>query len=744
MATLVICEKPKVAERMASALAEGSVQREQLYGVAHFRVQRGGKELIIAPAVGHIYTLKQEGEGSGYPVFAVGWAPSWQVDKGAKFTKDYLLALQSLAKGADELVNACDFDIEGSLIGYNIIRFAGKGKPAKRMKFSALTSDDLVEAYEGLLPLDEGNAIAGEARHILDWFWGINLSRALMSAVRSGGMYKVLSIGRVQGPALHMLAERELEIAKFRPEPYWQLFAAHKGQKFQHEVEKFFKKEEAEAHRKVSDENKVKGIVDSVVRAKKKLPPNPPFDLTSLQVEAFRCFGFSPAATLDYAQTLYEGSLISYPRTSSQKLPPKLNIQKILNKLAKNPAFAEKAGRLISAGRLKPHEGTKEDPAHPAIHPTGLMPNGGTGERELKVYDLIVKRFLACFADYATREGMRVDISLGPEGYFIAGARTVEKGWIEFYEPYAKFEEAVLPDFAEKSQIAVERIEMPQKETQPPKRYTEASAIQTLEKRNLGTKATRAVVLETLHKRGYVTGRKALEVTLFGLEVYGVLRRWCGEILDEKLTREFEEKMDGISEGKIDEDEVIREAEGALEIILGKFKRSEGMIGKELVGVFREQRAEENILGKCPTCKAGDLRILRARASGKQFVGCSGYPDCRQTYPLPQGALIIKTGKVCEHDGTPIIIVRRRGRRDWEMCLDPKCPTKANWGKPKPSTTVVIDTRKGEVAPAPAAQAPAAPAPAAPSQVAAPAAAVPVKKSRKKKEAENKAGGASG
>ena len=682
MPSLIICEKPKVAEKVASALSEGPVQRKLLHGIAYYELSRKGKALLVAPAVGHIYSLKQKEKGGGYPIFDIEWAPAYEVEKGAKFTKDYLMALQSLAKKADEKINACDFDVEGSLIGYNVMRFTAGGLGnAKRMKFSALTDDDLVEAYDNLLPLDEGNAIAGEARHMLDWFWGINLSRALMAAIRSAGIYKVLSIGRVQGPALNILAQREMDILKFKSEPYWQLFALARGVRFEHEIERFFKKEEAEARRQISEGSKASGVVEKVARSKKKVPPNPPFDLTSLQVEAFACFGFSPSATLAMAQTLYEGSLISYPRTSSQKLPAKLNLQKIIAKLSQNPAYAESAKKLISAGKFKPHEGAKEDSAHPAIHPTGQAPNGSVGEREIRLYDLIVKRFLACFAEPAMREGMRVDIALASEKYHANGARTVEKGWISFYEPYVKFEEISLPDFKEKAPVAVEKIEMPQKETQPPKRFTEASIIQALEKRNLGTKATRAVVIETLHKRGYVKGKKGIEVSAFGLEVYGVLMRWCKEILDEKLTHEFETKMDLIAEGKETEDEVVRGAEAVLVPMLAKFEKHEKEIGGELAGTFREQRAIEETLGKCPK-DGGDLRIIHSKKTGKQFAACSNYPTCRQSYPLPQHALIIPTSKVCEKCGTPIYIVRRKGRRDFEMCLDPKCPTKANWGKP--------------------------------------------------------------
>ena len=723
---LIVCEKPKVAEKVATALAEEGLERKRKFNVNYFELKRGGKKILVAPAVGHLYTLKQESKGYTYPVFDIDWVASWKVEKGAKFTKEYVQLLESLGKECDEFVNSCDFDIEGSLIGANVIRYACKGKleKAKRMKFSALTQEDLVEAYETMGPLDLSNATAGETRHILDWFWGINMSRALMHAIRGAGTYKVMSIGRVQGPALDMLAKKEKDILAFKPAPYWQLFAHASKVPFLHVKDRFFVKAEAETAHANSEANKNNAVIEKVARTEKKLPPNPPFDLTSLQVEAFKCFGFSPAATLSHAQTLYEASLISYPRTSSQKLPAKLNLPKILTKLSQNHAYAEKAKALVLAGKFTPFEGKKEDSAHPAIHPTGLAP-GGIGDREMRLYDLIVKRFLACFAEWAVREGMRVDLALGPEKYYATGARTVSPGWIDYYAPYGKFEEELLPDFKEGERAKVTKIDMPEKMTTPPKRFTEASIIQAMEKKNLGTKATRAVVIETLRKRGYIGGTKNIEVTQFGLTVHGTLEKHCPDIMDEQLTREFEELTDAIAEGKANEDDVIREGEGALTIILAKFKKEEAEIGQELVGTLKEQRREESTLGKCPTCPAGELRILRNRATGKQFVGCSGYPNCRQTYPLPQFALVIKTEKICEPCKSPIIIVRRKARRDFEMCLDPKCITKANWGKPKESRTVIVDAKTGkpladQTAPAAAAQAPAPATAAAPTEVAKP------------------------
>ncbi|VVC71823.1 Reverse gyrase 1 [uncultured archaeon] len=737
MASLIVCEKPKVAEKVALALSDGKAERKARSGISYFEFERGGKKIFVAAAVGHIYTLKQDSKGSDYPVFDIDWAPSWEVEKEAKFTKPYLELLEKLGKECDEFVNSCDFDVEGSLIGYNVIRFACNSLQGKRMKFSALTNEDLVDAYETMGPLDTNNAIAGETRHILDWFWGINMSRALMQAIRSAGIYKVLSIGRVQGPALSLVALREHEIIHFKSEPYWMLFADSGDTRFTHVKDRFMKKEEAEKSLANSEAAKNKAAVERVSRTEKRLPPNPPFDLTSLQVEAFKVFGVSPAHTLSMAQTLYEGSLISYPRTSSQKLPAKLNLKKILERLSSNPDYSERAASLLKAGRVKPFEGAKDDPAHPAIHPTGQKPSSGLGERERKLYDLIVKRFLACFAEFAVREGMSVSIGLGEEKFSVSGARTVSPGWMDYYAPYAKFEEEILPDFREGAPIKISKLEMPEKVTLPPKRYTEASVIQALEKRKLGTKATRSVVIETLHKRGYIEGKKNITVTKFGLAIHATLARHCKEIMDERLTREFEDLTDAIAEGKAEEDDVVREGEGTLEIILEKFKKNEQVIGKELASTFVEQRKEEETLGKCIKC-GNNIRILRNRATGKQFAACSGYPECRVTFPLPQMAKIIGTGKPCPTCGTPIILVRRKARRDFEMCLFTGCATKANWGKKNASTEKKqVEAKPGPAAPA-SAIAPAAAKPegaAAPAPVAKPAKKPSAKKPRKAKPA---------
>ncbi|MFA6035428.1 MAG: DNA topoisomerase I [Candidatus Micrarchaeia archaeon] len=673
---LIICEKPRVAEKVASALAEGNVERKQLNNVAYYLIKRAGKEIAIAPAVGHLYTLKQVKPGSGYPVFDIEWAPSYEVDKGAAFTKAYLKNLETLGKQSKEFINSCDFDTEGSLIGYNVIRFACKSKKGKRMKFSALTPEDLVEAYENASELDTGNIKAGEARHMLDWFYGINLSRALMAAIRTAGTFKVMSIGRVQGPALKILSDRERAIAVFKPMPYWEITAQAAGTTFINTKGRFQKKEEADAALKATSKS---GTVSAVEVRQYLQNPNVPFDLTSLQVEAYRWFGFSPSQTLELAQSLYEDTFISYPRTSSQKLPAKLNHTKLLSNLAKNPAYKKLADQLLAAKRITPLEGKSEDPAHPAIHP--LSPMLPQGQMEAKLYDLIVKRFLACFAAPAKRESGRLELQLGSEKYEAKGARTVERNWMDYYEPYVKFEEVTLPTLKQGDAVHADKLAIGEKKTKPPSRFTQAGIIEELESRDLGTKATRSVVIDTLAKRGYTRDR-TIHVTPFGLAVCSALEHNCPEILDEELTRDIEREMDFIRAGTLEEEKVIEHGKGLITSILIQFKKNEAKIGSELVGSVQATREQESLLGPCEKCGSGQLKIIRL-PTGSVFAGCTSYPNCRNTYPLPQHGKLLPLNKACTFCGRPTIRVIRQASRPFEMCIFPGCESKKNWGKPK-------------------------------------------------------------
>ncbi len=676
MNTLIIAEKPSVALRLALALGDGTQKKiADVHRVSYYRIDTKDGTIFIAAAVGHLFTVRQNGTSRDYPILDVSWAPSHEVSKFAGYTKNYLDVLRALAPKCDLFINACDYDTEGTVIGTNIIKFLNNGSlevNAKRMKFSTTTKPDLLDAYASLMPLDMNNFCAGEARHILDWIWGINLSRALMHAVSSAGFKVPLSIGRVQGPTLALLARKEREIAIFVPKPFWRIIAMISGTQFVNVRGDVFEKYTAQAALDATNAKSDAGVIESADGAERNVPPYPPFDLTSLQLEASRVFRIDPSRTLAVAQSLYERSYISYPRTTSQKLPYTLGLPRIIEQLSKNDKYAALAKALMTARRFKPNEGRKIDDAHPAIFPTGVTPKGLTAEED-KIYDLIARRFLACFAEWATVQNTKIVAAFGEERYSASGAKVLKQGWLDFYT-YSTMKQNELPQLKKGDSASFTDLSMPEMQTQPPRRYMKASLIAELERLNLGTKATRAAIVDTLFKRGYIDG-SSITVTSFGMSVYQALKDNATMIIDESTTRQLEEDMEKIVKGEKAEQEVIDEGKRMLVDAITQFDKNKDKIAQSMtVGM----KKSENVLGSCST-DGGDLIIKHSRA-GKQFVACANYPKCTQTYSLPQYAKIVATGKVCEHCHTPIIKVIRRGKGVFEMDLDPGCVTKKNWG----------------------------------------------------------------
>jgi len=697
---LIITEKPQAAMKIADSL--GRSEKRNSHGVPYYEVKRDGKRIIVACAVGHLFTLSQSQKGStrdpankdytrnrsGYPVFDISWMPNYIVRK-ADFTKKYYDTLLSLAKNAGTITVATDYDIEGEVIGLNVMRFICSQKDANRMKFSTLTNQELNSAYETKsTSINWGQAIAGETRHYLDWFYGINLSRALMNSIKEAGRFKIMSIGRVQGPALNLIVERERKILAFSPQTYWQVFIKVKTSSefltspaIQNEVElkynkDIFNKKELEQFNDLVG----KTAIASTTKKEEFLPPNPPFNLTTLQMEAYRLHGLTPARTLQVAQSLYLAGLISYPRTSSQKLPDSINYREILTKLTRQYHVES----LIK--RNKPIEGKKSDPAHPSIYPTGEFQNL-SGEEE-KIYNLIAKRFLSLFCEDAIIDNKTITAkytpnrkvdgqgNLGVLTFSTKGSEVKRKAWLEIY-PY-KIKETELPDMSGEVKITDLRTE--EKETQPPKRYSPASIVSELEKRNLGTKATRASIIETLYDRGYVKER-SIEATPLGISLITTLEKYSPIIIDEKLTRKFEKEMDSILESKkgFEEKEkrVIEEAKETIRNISLDFEKNKNEIGKELVSAeieIQKQNKEENKLIECPVCKKGTLAITYSKKNRRYFVACNAYPECRNTYSLPPNSLIKKSDKICEECGFPMLISVRKGKRPWEFCFNKDCP----------------------------------------------------------------------
>ncbi|MBN1792629.1 DNA topoisomerase I [Candidatus Woesearchaeota archaeon] len=675
---LIISEKPNAAKRIAESLADSKPIKKAEKGVPYYEITHNKKDITVVSAVGHLYTVAEKKKSFTYPSFDLEWKPTCEVSKDAAFSKKYLDVIKKLSKTAKTFTVACDYDVEGEVIGLNCMKYACGQKDAHRMKFSTLTKEDLVEAYENAEnTINWGLANAGETRHFLDWMYGINLSRALTLAIKSTGAFKILSSGRVQGPALKILYDKEKEIEAFKPTPYWQIILGieknHIKIEALHEKEKF--QDHAEAKARFERSLWKPAHVKEVEKNERNISPPTPFDLGSLQTEAYKLFGIKPRDTLSTAQNLYTSGAISYPRTSSQKLPAKLGYQKILNGLAKsNEEYAKKASYLLKLPKLIPNEGKKDDPAHPAIYPTGLKPSK-LSAYEAKIYDLIVKRFFATFGTPAVRESITLKIDVGGEIFTATGMRTKEKNWFDLYEPYAKFKEEEWPAFAQGEALKIFRLDMVEKQTQPPKRYTPASIINELEKRGLGTKATRAEIVESLYQRKYAFD-DSIKVTLIGKQIVETLQKYCPDILDETLTKTFEDDMEKIMSHEKKEEEILSEARKVLTKILKDFKSKEKIIGEELKEANKETMDKESFIAKCPKCHEGNLRMMFSKKNRARFIACDRYPDCETTYNIPQSGGVKATDKTCPVCHHPVILMIYKRKRPQEICINKECPTK--------------------------------------------------------------------
>jgi DNA topoisomerase-1 len=676
--TLVVCEKPDAARRIAQAL--GNSKESRPAGISVFDVTSGGRHYKVCTALGHLYGLADVAKNrSVYPALDLEWRPVAKNPRAARAIK----VISELSNGSSEFVHACDYDQEGEVIGHSILEYAcgKKYEKALRAKFSTLTDDEIRESFSNLAKPKGNLAEAGRSRHMLDFIYGVNLSRALAKSLKTTSRYRNLSIGRVQGPTLAFAVDRELEIRLHVPDPYWTVAAQFEknSQTFsaQYEKQKIDELEEAKAI--VNACIGKDGTVTDVSESKVVLRPPAPFNIGDLQREAYRLFKLGPGYTLAIAEKLYLQALISYPRTSSQKLPPSIGYSKIISNLSGIGSYGGLTSILLSKVRLVPNEGRMTDPAHPAIYPTGVAPRQKLSGLEFKVYDLIVKRFLAAFGDPAASRHTEVAIDVSGRVFRAEGRTPVYEGWMIFYKPYVRTEQRDLPELHKDDVVNNLGIDMEEKFTQPPYRYNQASLLAKMEQEQIGTKATRADIIGTLFKRGYIaSGKGGIEVTDLGFAVIDSMRSFVPAIVSTSLTRSMEEQLELVEQGTADGVSVIEQAVDKLIESLASFMEKEVDIGGRIGDAAAADTAQAAMLGPCPVCKKGQVRVIKSYKTKKRFAGCTNYSNgCKATAPLPQKGLIRVSGKPCPECGWPIIgIVFARRAKQWRICINMHCPAK--------------------------------------------------------------------
>ena len=679
---LGVSEKPQAASRLARALDENNKPAlKKIKNVPVYICNNKGKKIVIVPAIGHLFTLSSISKSWNYPVLDYQWVPSHEVDSKSR-TKNFVDTFKLLAKNAEKVIIMTDYDREGEVIGFLILKYLLGKDQAERMKFSTLTSRDILKAYtERSEKLDIGFLNSGLLRHYVDWLFGINYSRALSLALkRVSNRFKTISIGRVQGPTLGAVVNLENEISMFVPIPFWiiesEVLINKKKFIAFYEIPKLEK--EKDAQKIVDDCKDLVGIVTDISEVDEKKYSFPPFNLGDLQRESYKHFKLSPSKTLEIAESLYLKALISYPRTDSQKLPMTLGHKSILTKLGNQTSYATFSDEILKQKKFKPREGRKTDAAHPAIHPTGNPPSS-LNTNEKKLYDLIVKRYLALFGKPALISNKKVEITVNKHKFEVRGSKVIDEGWIRYYKPYFSLSESEIPDISLNDQVSFTYIRSKEDFSSPPRRYNESTLLNKMEKEKIGTKATRAGIIETLFNRGYIEG-SMIKPTPLGEAVVDVLSSYYPILIKSEMTRELEDTMEEVQEKKTDIDDLLISIKQNLKDLLILFHKHEADIGLSLYqNLLNLEKEDPQIIGKCPGCKVGDLRIIKSKKTGKRFIACSSYFDknikCSVTYPLPSYGTIKPTNQKCQFDGLPLI-EWRTGRTKKLTCISMDCPSK--------------------------------------------------------------------
>ena len=382
------------------------------------------------------------------------------------------------------------------------------------------------------------------------------------------------------------------------------------------------------------------------------------------------------------AEDLYMDGFISYPRTDNTVYPASLPVRELVSSLVRVKEFSAASGLLD--GELKATRGKKETTDHPPIYPTQAIHPGALDGSKKRVYELVVRRFLATFSPPMITESTRADIEAGSETYFVRGSVVVDPGYAGIYT-YARSADDEIPALDEGQQLALDGDPwIVDKETQPPSRISQAKLIEMMEERGLGTKATRADIIQKLFDRGYVFGNPPVPSET-GIALYEAFKNYVPAMATPEMTAQVEAEMDRIAAGEMTKGAVVGESRDLLHKTWTEIDGSR----EDLAKVIWKGMDEDRILGPCKVCEEAGrkkddgsphmLRIIRAKKSGKRFVGCSGWTlddpkSCDQTFPLPQRGDVFKLEDRCSIcDETPRLkVVPFRGR-SWNLCLNDDC-----------------------------------------------------------------------
>lgn len=670
---LVVAEKPSMGRAIAAALG--------LQGTGRSFIQ--GRDLVVTWCVGHLVeALDPEGYDPALKRWALEALPifpsEFRFAPIAQTKEQYEVVARLLNRDdVTEVVNATDAGREGELIFDLVYRLAGCAKPVKRFWTSSLTDEAIREAFAQMKPGEayEGLRHAARSRQEADWLVGINCTRAQTLVARRAGGEGVYSIGRVQTPTLAILVNREREILQFVPKDFWTLWATFGTPEGPYRGKWFRKGEEGRDADRLDREEEARelaarlagkpGTVASVTAKAERKKPELLYDLTALQKEANKRFGFTAEHTLEVAQDLYEAKLISYPRTNARHLTEADEKKatgwlKALGQgqLAELRPFLDALRERWPVKLDKRFVDDKQVEDHSALVPTETPATGLSGDR-LKVYELVARRFLAAYFPDRVEAKTTVITVVEGESFKTTGTVVKEAGWSTVDPPPARAKKekkpkeddpdaeepegdeaeedaGTLPPLAKKQEVEVQELLPKAGKTSPPKRMTEADLLTAMQgagreledeelkgamkDRGLGTPATRAGIIETLLKRGYILRkRKALLPTEKGMGLIAALK--AESLTSPAMTGEWEARLERMRRGEEARASFMDDVRAFVAQLVDQIRAATPATGGP-------RRVFGPVVGACPKCGA-ELRLRDWE--GRHYARCSG-DDCRVAY----------------------------------------------------------------------------------------------------------------
>ncbi len=667
-----------------------------------------GKGYKVLASYGHVRALPSK---QGSVDIDDNFKPKYHILPDS--TKHISLLKKEVAK-SDELILATDLDREGEAIAWHLLEALGidekAGKPiVKRVTFHEITQSAITEAMAHPRTIDRDFVDAQQARSVLDYLVGFNLSPFLWKKIRYG-----LSAGRVQSVALRLICEREDEIDAFNPREYWSIeallanLANNQLSAKLHSCDgktltKFAITTQQQAEDILAELKQVEFQVTALKKKERKRNPAPPFTTSTLQQEASRKLGFSARKTMTVAQKLYEGikvddgthGLITYMRTDSVALSTVATSEarEVICQLY-DESYALKKPRTFKNKSKNAQE------AHEAVRPTSIARTPAQVKQFLtsdqqRLYELIWKRTVASQMTQAIFDATSVDIAAGERYSFRATGQVIRfPGFMALYiegndNGDSEDKEGLLPPLSEGEKLTKEQLTPEQHFTQPPPRFTEASLVKTLEEYGIGRPSTYASIMNTLVTRKYVRLEKR---TFFpedtGRVVTKLLTEHFSQYVDYDFTATLEEELDAVARGELAWTPLIKQF---WDPFIALLHRKDKEVSKADITTEKTDKI-------CPEC--GKELVIKLGRSGR-FLACSGFPDCRHTEPLnsdgQEAEEPVVSDEKCEKCDSPMLIKTGRYGKFLACSGYPKCKNIQPLEKPKSLGITCPECGEGEM-----------------------------------------------